>query len=74
MFLYIRNAFFSLANRLSFCLGLKGPSFGLDSACSSSLYALDLAVKAMRNGDCDSALVAGTNLILNPLVTNDLNK
>lgn len=63
-----------MANRVSFCLGLNGPSLGVDTACSSSLYALDLAVKSIKNGDCDAALVAGTNLILNPKATNDLNK
>lgn len=30
------------------------------------MYALHLAVNALRNGDCDSAIVAGTNLILTP--------
>ena len=38
----------------------------LDTACSSSMYALHLAVNALRNRDCDAALVAGTQLILGP--------
>lgn len=58
-----------LANRVSFSLGLRGPSFMLDSACSSSLSALDCAFNAMRLGECDSALVGGTNLLLHPLIT-----
>lgn len=55
--------FFS--NRLSHTLDLKGPSFTLDSACSSAMYALLQAVNAMRLNQCDAALVCGANLILN---------
>lgn len=58
-----------LANRISYCLGLTGPSYLLDTACSSSLYALDAAFSAIRNGECDAALVGGSNLILHPYVT-----
>ena len=38
----------------------------LDTACSSSMYALHLAVSSIRNGDCKSAVVGGSNLILGP--------
>jgi acyl transferase domain-containing protein len=38
----------------------------LNTACSSSLYALDLACKAIAAGQCDSAIVGGTNLIIAP--------
>lgn len=41
-----------------------GPSFILDSACSASVYAIDCAVKAIRNGDCDGALVGASNLCI----------
>lgn len=58
-----------LANRISFSLGLTGPSFMIDTACSSSMYALDCAFKAIRNGDCDAAIVGGCNLLLNPYST-----
>lgn len=30
------------------------------------MYALHLAVNAIRNGDCDAAITAGSNLILSP--------
>ena len=38
----------------------------LDTACSSSMYALHLAVSSIRSGDCKSAIVGGSNLILGP--------
>lgn len=47
----------------------EGPSYSVDSACSSSLYALEHAYKSIRDGHCDSALVGGCNLCLHPYVS-----
>ncbi|XP_030080615.1 fatty acid synthase [Drosophila hydei] len=58
-----------MANRISYCLGLEGPSFLLDTACSSSMYALDNAFSALRNGEIDAAIIGGSNLLLHPFVT-----
>ncbi|XP_055853355.1 fatty acid synthase [Episyrphus balteatus] len=58
-----------LANRISYALGLNGPSFLLDTACSSSMYALDNAFTALRNGEIDAAIIGGANLLLHPFVT-----
>jgi fatty acid synthase len=58
-----------LANRVSYTLGLTGPSFLTDTACSSSMYALDCAFSAIRNGECDAAIVGGANLLLHPYTT-----
>lgn len=58
------NAATMMANRPSFYFNLKGPSLAVDTACSSSLVALHLACQALKNNECETAFVAGTNLLL----------
>lgn len=55
-----------LAGRISYYFNLKGPAFTLDTACSSSMYALHMAVQSIRNGESDSALVGASHLITQP--------
>ncbi|KAJ8131580.1 hypothetical protein O1611_g2046 [Lasiodiplodia mahajangana] len=55
-----------LANRLSWFFNFKGPSIGIDSACSSSAVGVDLACQALRNGSCDMGVVTGCNLAFSP--------
>lgn len=57
------------ANRVSFTFDFKGPSYAADTACSSSLYALSQAFADMKNGHCDSAIVAGVGIILKPTMS-----
>ncbi len=60
------TSFASVANRVSFCLDLKGPSLPVDTMCSSSLTAIHEACEHLRRGECDMALAGGVNLYLHP--------
>jgi polyketide synthase PksN len=61
----IPNSFlWSIANRVSYCLNLSGPSLTIDTACSSSLTAIYLACEAIYAGQCSAAIVGGVNLDL----------
>ncbi|QKW13876.1 type I polyketide synthase [Verrucosispora sp. NA02020] len=55
-----------VANRLSYALGLRGPSVVVDSACSSSLLAVHLACQSIWAGESTTAIAGGVNLLLDP--------
>ncbi|MFC8425646.1 beta-ketoacyl synthase N-terminal-like domain-containing protein, partial [Streptomyces sp. NPDC057236] len=55
-----------IANRVSYALGLNGPSLTVDSAQSSSLVAVHLAVDSLRRGECTLALAGGVALNFAP--------
>ena len=51
-----------LATRVSYKLGLTGPSLSLRTACSTALVALHLACRSLRDGECEMALSGGVYL------------
>ena len=53
---------------------LTSHSLTTNTACSSSMYALHMAVTAIRNGNCDSAIVAAANWITDPSMQIVLDK
>lgn len=57
----------TLAARIAYALDLKGPNLALTAACSSGLVAIHQACQALRQGDCEMALVGGVSLLISPL-------
>ncbi|CEJ86573.1 hypothetical protein VHEMI04144 [[Torrubiella] hemipterigena] len=63
-----------LSNRINYVFNLTGPSVTLDSACTSALYAMHMAIQAIHNGDCESAVVATANWIMDPAMQIAMDK
>ncbi|WP_226584069.1 type I polyketide synthase, partial [Microseira wollei] len=62
------------AGRLSYILGLTGPSLAVDTACSSSLVAVHLACQSLRNQECDLAIAGGVNIMVSPELSINFSK
>ncbi len=60
---------YTASGRISYFLGLQGPSLTLDTACSSSLMAVHLACRSIWSGECKVALAGGANTILRPQIS-----
>ena len=54
------------ANRLSYCLNLRGPSVAMDTACSSALTAVHVACEYIWSGRGDAALAGGVTVMIAP--------
>ncbi|WP_327070808.1 SDR family NAD(P)-dependent oxidoreductase [Kitasatospora sp. NBC_01302] len=60
------SSFATIANRVSYTLGLSGPSLALDTMCSSSLTAIHLACESLRRGESELAIAGGVNVSVHP--------
>ena len=54
------------ANRISYCFNLRGPSLAMDTACSSALTAVHIAVEQLRSGRCKMAMAGGVTVMITP--------
>jgi acyl transferase domain-containing protein/surfactin synthase thioesterase subunit len=55
-----------IPNRISAYFNFSGPSLPVDTACSSSLVAIHQAINALKEQECDQALVGGISVLLSP--------
>lgn len=62
------------ANRISYVFDFRGPSYAMDTACSSSFLAFQQALLGMRTGQCDYAVVGGVALSLRPVTALQFHK
>ena len=69
--LALANAPDFLASRISFKLDLTGPAMTVSAACSSASAAVHAAVRSLRSGECDLAVVGGASITVSPWCERD---
>ncbi|KAL9094354.1 MAG: hypothetical protein Q9165_003495 [Trypethelium subeluteriae] len=52
--------------RINYFFKFAGPSYSIDTACSSGLAAIEVACQALWNGEVDTAVAGGVNVLTNP--------
>ncbi|TVY41642.1 Highly reducing polyketide synthase [Lachnellula subtilissima] len=65
---------FMVSERLSHEMDLRGPSMTIRTACSSALVGLNEACMAIGRGDCDSAIIGGTSIIMAPALMTAMSE
>ncbi|MEH1949613.1 MAG: beta-ketoacyl synthase N-terminal-like domain-containing protein [Nostoc sp.] len=63
-----------IPNRISYFFDFRGPSVPIDTACSSSLVALHLAIHALKEKECEIALVGGISVLNTPTIYIQMSK
>lgn len=53
-----------MTTRISYKMNLTGPSYGVQTACSSSLTSIHLACSALERGECEMAIAGGVSIML----------
>lgn len=62
------------ANRISYVFDFRGPSYAMDTACSSTFMAFHQAILGLRSGQCDMAIVGGVSVCLRPVSALQFHK
>ncbi|KAF2178414.1 putative polyketide synthase [Zopfia rhizophila CBS 207.26] len=52
--------------RINYFFKFAGPSYSIDTACSSGLAAIEVACQGLWNGEVDTAVAGGVNVLTNP--------
>ncbi|KAJ0355918.1 hypothetical protein COL154_001437 [Colletotrichum chrysophilum] len=60
--------------RINYHFGFSGPSLNIDTACSSSAAALNVACNSLWQKDCDTAIVGGLSCMTNPDIFAGLSR
>ncbi len=60
---------YAAAGRLAYYFNLQGPTFTIDTACSTSLVAIHLAGQSLHLKECDLAVCSAANLLLSPFIS-----
>lgn len=63
-----------IPGRINYHFKFSGPSYTIDTACSSSFTAIHLACNALWKGEIDTAIVGGSNVLTNPDMTAGLDR
>ena len=69
---YLGSAVSMALGRVSFQLGLEGPTMPVSLNCASSLVAIHHAVRGLGQGEVDLALAGGVSTVLSPGVTREM--
>lgn len=67
------NSHAMLANRVSYLFDYDGPSHTIDTACSSTLVAINRGILALKYRECDAVLAGAVSLLLDSNVTESAN-